>query len=125
ATTAPRSGCRSRRSSATAARSSSSSTRSRSGSAPPTCALPDLPDRRGIWIRYLVGALLVIVACGVTTVVAGIHQVDRIASAIHGDLKVRNLLAQAAPGKPQTVLLIGSDKRAKTARDANAGARSD
>src|SRR3954463_16381147 len=130
ATTAPRRGGRSRRSSATAARSSSSSTRSRSGSAPHTSALPDqplpdLPERRGIWKRYLLGALVVIVACGATTVIAGIHQVDRIASAIHGDLPVRDLLAQADPGKPQTLLLVGSDKRAKHARDANAGARSD
>jgi polyisoprenyl-teichoic acid--peptidoglycan teichoic acid transferase len=87
--------------------------------------LPDLPARRGIWRRYLIGALVVVLACGATTVVAGIHQVDRIVTAIHGNLPVRDLLAQADPGKPQTVLLIGSDKRAKGAHDHAAGSRSD
>ena len=54
---------------------------------------------------------------------AAIHQVDRIVAAFHGDLPVRDLLAEADPGKPQTVLLIGSDKRAKGARDHDARAR--
>src|SRR3954453_18919905 len=85
-----------------------------------------LPERRGIWKRYLVGALFVVIACGVSTVVAGIHQVDRISSAFHGNVRLPpGILANAPPGKPQTVLLIGSDKRAKGARDANAGRRSD
>jgi polyisoprenyl-teichoic acid--peptidoglycan teichoic acid transferase len=73
-----------------------------------------------------VGALFVVIACGVSTVVAGIHQVDRISSAFHGNVRLPpGILANAPPGKPQTVLLIGSDKRAKGARDANAGRRSD
>jgi LCP family protein required for cell wall assembly len=91
----------------------------------PDQPLPELPERRGIWKRYLIGALIVVIACGASTVVAGIHQVDRIVTAIHGNLPVRDLLAQADPGKPQTVLLIGSDKRAKGAHDHAAGSRSD
>jgi polyisoprenyl-teichoic acid--peptidoglycan teichoic acid transferase len=88
--------------------------------------LPDTPDRRGIWTRFAIGAAIVIVACGVSTVVAGIHQVDRISAAFHGNIRLqKGILATADPGKPQTVLLIGSDKRAKGARDANAGGRSD
>ena len=83
--------------------------------------MPDLPQRRGLWKRYLLGAFVVIVASGVATVVLGIHQVDRIAAAFHGNLQLGNQLAQADPGKPQTVLLIGSDKRAKGARDHAAG----
>src|SRR3954451_3415901 len=66
-----------------------------------------------------------IVASASATTVLGIHQVDRIASAFHGNLPVHDLVADAALGKPQTVLLIGSDKRAKGARDAGGGARSD
>jgi LCP family protein required for cell wall assembly len=73
----------------------------------------------------MLGAFVVIVACSAATVVLGIHQVDRIAAAFHGNLPVRDLLATADPGKPQTVLLIGSDKRAKGAKDRIAGARSD
>jgi LCP family protein required for cell wall assembly len=67
----------------------------------------------------------VIAACAAATAVAAIHQVDRIAAAFHGNLDVANLLASTEPGKPQTVLLIGSDKRAKGARDHDAGSRSD
>jgi LCP family protein required for cell wall assembly len=73
----------------------------------------------------MLGAAIVIVACGAATVVLGIHQVDRIASAFHGNIPVRDILAQADPGKPQTILLIGSDKRAKGAKDRVAGSRSD
>jgi LCP family protein required for cell wall assembly len=87
--------------------------------------LPDLPERRGLWKRFLVGAIVMIAASASATTVLGIHQVDRISNAFHGNLPVRDLVAQADPGKPQTVLLIGSDKRAKGARDAGGGARSD
>jgi LCP family protein required for cell wall assembly len=73
-----------------------------------------------------VGALTVIVACSAATVVLGIHQVDRISAAFHGNVRLPpGILSQADPGKPQTVLLIGSDKRAKGAKDRTAGARSD
>jgi LCP family protein required for cell wall assembly len=88
--------------------------------------LPDLPERRGLWKRYLVGALIMIAASASATTVLGIHQVDRISDAFHGDVRLpAGVLAQADPGQPQTVLLIGSDKRAKGARDAGGGARSD
>ncbi len=87
--------------------------------------MPDLPERKGLWKRYLLGASIVIVACAAATAVAAIHQVDRIAAAFHGDLNVPDLLASTEPGKPQTVLLIGSDKRAKGAVDHEAGSRSD
>ncbi|MEA2410000.1 MAG: polyisoprenyl-teichoic acid--peptidoglycan teichoic acid transferase [Thermoleophilaceae bacterium] len=65
-----------------------------------------------------------IAASASATTVLGIHQVDRISNAFHGDLHLPGL-SQADPGKPQTVLLIGSDKRAKGARDHSAGQRSD
>ena len=76
----------------------------------------------------MLGALLVIVAAAAATSVAAFNQVDRIASAFDGDIKFRkDVLAEAAPGKPQTILLLGSDKRAKTARDAaiDSGTRAD
>jgi LCP family protein required for cell wall assembly len=87
--------------------------------------LPDLPDRKGLWKRYLLGGLVIVVACAAATAVAAIHQVDRIAAAFHGDLDVGDIIAQADPGKPQTVFLIGSDKRVKGARDHDSGSRSD
>jgi LCP family protein required for cell wall assembly len=88
--------------------------------------LPDLPERRGIWKRFLVGALVMIAASASATTVLGIHQVDRISAAFHGNIRLDpGVLTPADPGQPQTVLLIGSDKRAKGARDAVAGQRSD
>jgi LCP family protein required for cell wall assembly len=88
--------------------------------------LPDLPERRGLWKRFLIGALVMIAASASATTVLGIHQVDRISAAFHGNIRLQpGVLTQADPGQPQTVLLIGSDKRAKGARDAAAGQRSD
>jgi LCP family protein required for cell wall assembly len=91
--------------------------------------LPEIPERQSIWKRYLIGALLMIVAASAATMVIGLNQLDKIAIAFDGDLRddVADDLAEAAPGKPQTILLLGSDKRAKTARDAalGSGNRSD
>ena len=87
--------------------------------------MPELPDRRGLWKRYLLGALVVIVASAAATAVAAFHQVDRLVSAISNHPLTLPGLAQADPGKPQTILLVGSDKRAKGARDHAAGSRSD
>jgi polyisoprenyl-teichoic acid--peptidoglycan teichoic acid transferase len=89
--------------------------------------LPDLDQRRGIWKRYLAGALVVIVAAAGATSVTAFNQVDRIAKVFGGQLDLDEDLAEAAPGEPQTILLIGSDRRAKTSRDAQlgSGVRSD
>jgi LCP family protein required for cell wall assembly len=67
------------------------------------------------------GALVMVVAAAAATTVAGFNQVDHIARAFNGDLSLGNELAEAPPGKPQTILLLGSDKRASTARDAQLG----
>jgi LCP family protein required for cell wall assembly len=88
--------------------------------------LPDLPERNGLWKRYLLGAAIVIVVCAAATAVAAIHEVDKIAQVFKTPLVLEpGILASTEPGKPQTVLLIGSDKRAKGARDHDAGSRSD
>ena len=89
--------------------------------------MPDEPKTRGIWKRYLVGALVVITAAAAATSVTAFNQVDKIVDAFGGDLDLGQELAEAPPGKPQTILLMGSDRRAKTSRDAQlgAGVRSD
>jgi polyisoprenyl-teichoic acid--peptidoglycan teichoic acid transferase len=91
--------------------------------------LPDLGEKRGLWKRYLIGGLVVVIAAAAATSVTAFNQVDKLASAFgHDHLDLGSDLAEAPPGKPQTILLIGSDKRAKTARDARingSGARSD
>src|SRR4051812_48797078 len=65
-------------------------------------------------------------AAGATSVTA-FNEVDKLSKAFGGQLHLGNKLAQAPPGKPQTILLIGSDKRNAAARDARlgSGARSD
>ena len=59
---------------------------------------------------------------------AAFDEVNNVVDAIRtGDkLDLGGDLAEADAGKPQTIMLIGSDKRAKGARDyADGGARSD
>jgi LCP family protein required for cell wall assembly len=90
--------------------------------------LPDLTRKNGLWKRYLIGALVVIAAAAAATSVSGFNEVDRLSSAFRNTLHFgAGDLAEAPPGKPQTILLIGSDKRASSARDAQlgSGARSD
>ena len=89
-----------------------------------------MPERgQGVWKRFLLGAFLIVVAAASATSVAAFHEVNRVVKAFsaNGQIKgIQNDLAIADPGKPQTIMLLGSDKRAKTARDFQGGsARSD
>ena len=85
----------------------------------------DLP-RPSFWKRLLPGALVVLVASAAATSVAAFNEVDKIVSAIGlGEKLEIEGIAETEPGKPQTIMLIGSDKRNKTANDAGSGARSD
>jgi len=87
-----------------------------------------LEERTGIWKRYLLGAILIIAASISATAVAAFHEVDKVVNAFKHNptLDLNRYLAQADTGKPQTMLLIGSDKRPKHAVDYQGGsARSD
>jgi LCP family protein required for cell wall assembly len=89
--------------------------------------LPELDEKRSLWKRYVLGALVLVTVAASVTAVAAFSEVDKISKAFGGQLNLGADLAEAPPGNPQTILLIGSDKRAKTARDAKlgSGARSD
>ena len=87
--------------------------------------MPEASQRAsGLWRRLALGALLVVLSSASATAVAGFHEVDRIVNALEegGEpLDLGDGLAVADAGKPQTVMIIGSDKRAKTAQDAKLG----
>ncbi|HYJ00420.1 MAG TPA: LCP family protein [Thermoleophilaceae bacterium] len=85
--------------------------------------------RPSLWKRFLIGAALVIFAAGSATAVAAFREVDKVVDALDSskDLALGEALAETDPGEPQTILLLGSDKRPDNATDGGAGtgARSD
>jgi LCP family protein required for cell wall assembly len=79
-----------------------------------------LPDpKRGIFGRYVIGAILIILASASATGVAAFEELDSVVDAFdHNEtLKLEDELQTADTGKPQTIMLIGSDTRGKGARD--------
>ncbi|MBA3739070.1 MAG: LCP family protein [Actinobacteria bacterium] len=88
----------------------------------------DIP-RPSLWKRFLLGGFLVVFATASATAVAAFREVDRVVKVLDPgpDLQLGRAIAKVPPGKPQTVLLLGSDKRPRDARDGGAGmgARSD
>jgi LCP family protein required for cell wall assembly len=84
--------------------------------------------RGGIFKRLLIGAALVIFASAGATAVAAFREVDRVVSALklRPELKLGNDLARTDPGEPQTLMILGSDRRPKNnVEGAAGGARSD
>ena len=80
------------------------------------------------WKRLLAGAAcLILIATGATSIVAW-NEVDQLEAAFRQGQQLTGLddfLEDAESGQPQTIMLIGSDKRAKTAAGGSGGARSD
>jgi polyisoprenyl-teichoic acid--peptidoglycan teichoic acid transferase len=75
---------------------------------------PPFPRRPRSWPRFLAAALLVVVLTAGTTATAGLLEVQtfvddlRQGGTIHG---VAGVISRADVGDPQTILLIGSDRR--------------
>jgi polyisoprenyl-teichoic acid--peptidoglycan teichoic acid transferase len=80
------------------------------------------PPRRGVWARFAVGSLLIIVAMATATALSLFFFLNGVLHGFHGLPGVENELAVANPGSPQTILVLGSDKRPQ---DQALGARSD
>src|SRR3954447_21959828 len=81
-----------------------------------------------MWKRLLLGAVLVIFASASATAVAAFREVDRGVNALklQPELKLGADIAKTEPGKPQTIMLIGSDRRPKgNIEGAATDARSD
>jgi LCP family protein required for cell wall assembly len=75
----------------------------------------------------LLGCIVVIAATAATVATGTLLEVKAFTDALKQSpqLKLGNELAQADAGGAQTILLIGSDKRARTANDASSPAHSD
>jgi polyisoprenyl-teichoic acid--peptidoglycan teichoic acid transferase len=82
------------------------------------------PRNRGIWARFAVGSLLIIVAMATATSLSLFFFFNGVLHGFHGIPGVQNELAVANPGQPQTFLILGSDKRPGEA-GKEFGARSD
>jgi LCP family protein required for cell wall assembly len=81
-----------------------------------------------MWKRLLLGAVLVIFASASATAVAAFREVDSVVNALklQPELKLGADIAKTEPGKPQTIMLIGSDRRPKgNLEGAASDARSD
>jgi LCP family protein required for cell wall assembly len=87
--------------------------------------MPELPARTGLLKRFLIGALVIVAASASATAVAAWHEVDKVVAAFKHTAHIKGIeqvIDPAAAGKPQTILLIGSDKRSKNAIDVRTGA---
>src|SRR5262245_5802668 len=69
-------------------------------------------SRLGSWWRIVLAAVVVIGVAAATTTVAGLLQVKNVVNILNKGkaLKVHGLVLPA-PGKPETILLIGADHR--------------
>ena len=88
--------------------------------------LDEVP-RPGLWKRLLLGAVLVIFAAASATAVAAFHEIDKVVDALElgPELRLGHELAETDPGEPQTLMLLGSDRRPRDNVEGAAGARSD
>ena len=68
-----------------------------------------------MWRRLLLGAVLIIFASATATTAAGFREIDRVVTAFRDGeiLDLGQSLAEAESGQPQTVMVIGSDERAR------------
>jgi polyisoprenyl-teichoic acid--peptidoglycan teichoic acid transferase len=90
--------------------------------------LDETHPRPSLWKRLALGAALVVFASAGATSVAAFREVDRVVEALklQPELELGPYTAKTDPGEPQTIMLLGSDKRPPNSGDGAAdGARSD
>ncbi len=81
------------------------------------------PPPRGLWSRFVAGSLLIVIAMTTATAVSLLVYFRDIARGPRRPRpRCRTQLVVPDPGKPQTILILGSDKRSK---EQAIGARSD
>jgi LCP family protein required for cell wall assembly len=84
---------------------------------------PDGPRERSVWWKFAAGGLLMVILTAAATATAGLLAIKDVAERIP-KLAQDVPVAPTKPGKPQTLLLLGSDRRYKD-RNAKHAARSD
>ena len=74
---------------------------------------PDIgaPPKRGMWTRFLAGSVVIVATVAAATAVSGLLGFYDIAKGLGGIPLANNLLADTSPSGPQTILILGSDKR--------------
>ena len=96
-----------------------------SAGAPPSAGPPEFPRRGGMWLRFLLAALTIVVLSAGVTATVGLNTVQGFVDDLKqgGTIKGAGaVISDAQAGDPQTLLLIGSDHRYG---DATRNARSD
>lgn len=64
-----------------------------------------------LWLRFLVGSILIVVSMATATAVSGLVLASKLADGLRGLSGVQNQLTAADPSNPQTILILGSDRR--------------
>jgi LCP family protein required for cell wall assembly len=88
----------------------------------PIAAGPLHPDEikertPALWWRFLTGAVVIIAAVATAVALSGLLAINGIAKDLQPIPHVEKQIDQVEPGEPQTILLVGSDKRANTPGD--------
>jgi len=87
--------------------------------------LPENYTGPGVFKRFLIGALIIVSASASATAVASFREIDKVVKVFtESPNKITDLegvIEEAEAGKPQTILLMGSDKRSRRASDVRRG----
>ncbi len=99
-------------------------------SKPPPAPVAPLPSddelesvASNLWLRFLSGSVLIVASIAAAVAVVGLLFVEDIAAKLQPIPGISEQLADVESDDPQTILIIGSDRRAGD--DPDAGARSD
>lgn len=90
--------------------------------------MPENYTGPGLFKRFVLGAVLIVIASASATAVAAWHEVDQVLTAFGHTRKIPHIgdvIDPAEAGEPQTILLMGSDRRSKNAVDVRSGAIGD